>query len=198
MKRHGPWGILATNEVYRDPWIRVERDEVVRPDGEPGSYTVVHLKQGVCVLALDEDGQVCLTEEFHYAIGRVTIEAVSGGIEPGEDAFETARRELEEELGIRAESWREMGEVDPFTASILSPVKMYLAESLSFGPQSLEGTETIRLVKMPLEEAVERVFASQITHSPTAVLILKTWMTVSGKGPHFASKPSNPNDRMSE
>lgn len=181
MKRHGPWAIRDTKEVYRDPWFRVERDDVIRPDGEPGTYTVVHLKPGVCVLALDEDRQVALTKEFHYAVGRTTIEAVSGGIEPGEDPLLTAKRELQEELGITAKNWQEMGLVDPFTASILSPTRMYLAQGLTFGPQNLEGTETIELVKLPIEEAVRQVFASEITHSPTALLILKTWMTVFGK-----------------
>lgn len=179
MKRHGPWQIVDTKEVYRDPWFRVERDDVIRPDGGPGTYTVVHLKPGVCVLALDENQDVCLTEEFHYAVGRVTLEAVSGGIEPDEDPLGTAKRELQEELGITAEEWREMGVVDPFTASILSPARLYLARRLSFGPQSLEGTETIRLVKLPLEDAVRRVLESEITHGPTAVLILKTWLAVS-------------------
>jgi ADP-ribose pyrophosphatase len=179
MKRHGPWQIVKTKEVYRDPWFHVDRDNVVRPDGKPGTYTVVHLKPGVCVLALDEDQQVCLTEEFHYAVGRVTLEAVSGGIEPEEDPLQTAKRELQEELGITAEEWREMGTVDPFTASILSPVKMYLATKLSFGTQSLEGTETICLTMMSLREALRRVLESEITHSPTAVLILKTWLAVS-------------------
>lgn len=180
MKPHGPWQIVETKEVYRDPWFRVERDDVVRPDGNPGTYTVVHLKPGVCVLALDGDQQVCLTKEFHYAVGRTTIEAVSGGMEPGEDPLETARRELREELGISAEDWREQGLVDPFTASILSPVRLYLARKLTFGPQSLEGTETIELVKMPLVEAVQKVMRSEISHGPTAVLILKTWLAVSG------------------
>ncbi len=179
MKRHGPWQIVDTKEVYRDPWFRVERDNVIRPDGNPGTYTVVHLKPGVCVLALDDDNQVCLTEEFHYAVGRVTLEAVSGGIEPDEDPLKSAKRELQEELGITAADWGEMGVVDPFTASILSPARMYLARKLTFGPQSLEGTETIRMVKLPLEEAVRQVLQSEITHSPTAVLILKTWLAVS-------------------
>lgn len=178
MKRHGPWGIRETKEVYRDPWFRVERDDVIRPDGEPGTYTVVHLKPGVCVLALDDDGQVSLTKEFHYAVGRITIEAVSGGIETDEDPLLTAQRELQEELGITAKVWQDMGRVDPFTASILSPTRMYLARHLTFGPQRLEGTETIELVKMPMEEAVRRVFNSEITHGPSALLILKTWMTV--------------------
>jgi ADP-ribose pyrophosphatase len=179
MKRHGPWQIVKSKEVYSDPWFRVDRDKVIRPDGKPGTYTVVHLKPGVCVLALDEDGQVCLTEEFHYAVGRVTLEAVSGGIEPGEDPLETAKRELKEELGITAEDWRELGTVDPFTASILSPVKLYLATQLTFGTQSQEGTETICLTMMPLREAVRQVVESEITHGPTAVLLLKTWLAVS-------------------
>ncbi len=182
LKRHGPWQIVETKEVYRDPWFRVERDDVIRPDGEPGTYTVVHLKPGVCVLALDEYRQVCLTEEFHYAVGRVTVEAVSGGMEPGEDPLETAKRELQEELGITADNWQELGVVDPFTSSILSPAKLYLAQNLAFGPQNLEGTETIRLIKMPLEEAVRQVLGSEISHGPSALAILKTWFALSGNG----------------
>ncbi len=180
MKPHGPWQIIETKQVYRDPWFRVERDDVIRPDGELGTYTVVHLKPGVCVLALDDEGQVCLTKEFHYAVGRTTIEAVSGGIEPDEDPLVTAKRELKEELGISADDWQELGVVDPFTASILSPARLYLARTLTFGRQNLEGTETIELVKMPLEEAVRHVIGNHITHSPTAMLILKTWLFVSG------------------
>ena len=196
MKHHGPWQILETNEVYRDPWFRVERDEVIRPDGKPGTYTVVHLKPGVCVLALDEEQHVCLTQEFHYAVGRTTIEAVSGGIEPGEDPLETARRELEEELGITALDWQEMGEVDPFTASISSPAKLYLAQKLSFGAQSQEGTETIELTRMTLAEAVRRVMAGEITHSPSAVLILKTWLILSETGKGFSTQPSGGHGKM--
>ena len=190
MKAYGPWQILETIEVYRDPWFRVERDDVIQPDGKPGTYTVVHLKPGVCVLAVDVHLHVCLTKEFHYAVGRTTVEAVSGGIEPGEDPLETAKRELEEELGITALDWQDMGEVDPFTASILSPAKMYLAQKLSFGRQSQEGTETIELVKMPLSEAVRQVMDGEITHSPSAVLILKTWLIISGIDNGLGTQPS--------
>ena len=84
-RQHGPWKILESREVYRDPWTRLRRDEVIRPDGEPGSYSVLDLKPGVSVLAIDEQDNAYLTEEFHYGVGRVTIEAVSGGIEAGDD-----------------------------------------------------------------------------------------------------------------
>ena len=35
-KKHGPWQIVDSHEVYRDPWTSLRRDEVIRPDGEPG------------------------------------------------------------------------------------------------------------------------------------------------------------------
>ena len=61
MTPHGPWKIISSQTVYRDPWLSLTRDEVVRPDGLPGSHSVVHIKPGVSVLALDADGFVYLT-----------------------------------------------------------------------------------------------------------------------------------------
>ena len=119
---------------------------------------MIRLKSGVTVLALDETGHVYLTEEFHYAVGRVTLEGVSGGIEPGEDAPATARRELREELGIEAMNWLDMGCVDPFTTSVVSPTQLYVARGLTFVACAPEGTEQIRCVKLPLSEAVAMVF----------------------------------------
>lgn len=173
MKLHGPWKIIDSEEVYRDPWIHVRRDNVVRPDDQKGTHCVVHMKPGVCVVALDEDGFVYLTDEFHYGIGRDSLEGVSGGIETGESALSTAQRELEEELGLKAERWTDFGSVDPFTTIVVSPTQLYLAEELAEGVRQPEGTELIRLVKMPLSEAVSQVMSGHITHGPTCTLILK-------------------------
>ena len=172
-RQHGPWQIVESREVYRDPWIRLRRDEVIRPDGQPGSYCVVDLKPGVSVLAIDADDNAYLTEEFHYGVGRVTIETVSGGIESGGDALATAKRELKEELGIDATQWSDLGSVDPFTANVVSPTKLYLARGLAMGEQQLEGTEQIRRVKMPFQQVVRMVMDGEITHAPSCVLILK-------------------------
>jgi len=173
LRRHGPWQILFSREVYRDPWVEVQRDQVIRPDGADGTHCVVRMKPGVSVLPLDDDGWVYLTEEFHYGIGRVTIETVSGGIEPGEGPLGAARRELREELGITAARWTELGQIDPFTTVVVSPTALFLAQGLSFGPTACEGNERINIDRVPLTEAMHWVMDSRITHGPSCVLILK-------------------------
>jgi 8-oxo-dGTP pyrophosphatase MutT (NUDIX family) len=151
----------------------VQHDEVLRPDGKPGTFTVVHIKPGVCVLPLADDGVVHLTEEFHYAVGQETLECVSGGRDEGESLEEAAQRELREELGIEADVWTDLGRLDPFTACLFSPTQLFLAQKLRFVRKQPEGTELIRPVAMPLGEAVRRVMACEITHAPSMTLILK-------------------------
>ena len=182
-RQHGPWKIVKSAEVYRDPWTRLRRDEVIRPDGKPGSYAVVDLKPGVSVLAIDDEDNAYLTEEFHYGVGRVTIETVSGGIEPGEEALATAKRELREELGISADRWTDFERVDPFTANVVSPTQLYLAQSRTLGEQQLEGTELISRVKLPFSQVVQMAMAGRITHAPSSVLILKVALK---RSQHFA------------
>lgn len=173
VREHGPWWIKTSAVMYEDPWLCVRRDEVVRPDGLDGSYAVVAIKPGVCVVAIDDDGNVHLTEEFHYAVGRVTLEGVSGGIEAGHTATETAHRELSEELGITARHLVHLGVTDPFTSSVHSPTALFIATGIQQGAATPEPTELIRPVVMSLEEAVEAVHSGMITHSPTCIILLR-------------------------
>jgi ADP-ribose pyrophosphatase len=175
MRRHGPWTITQSTKIYQDPWIRLDRDEVIRPDGLTGTYSTVQLKSGVTVIALDDQDFVHLTSEFHYAVGRTTLEGVSGGIEAGETAQWTAQRELLEELGIGAARWTSLGTVDPFTSAVNSPVQLYLAQELTFAEQKLEGTELIEHISLSLPTALEYIIDGRITHAPTCVALLKIW-----------------------
>ena len=171
--QYGPWRITGTKEIYRDPFVNLKVDQVIRPDGLPGQHVVVGIKPGVCVLALDDQGDVHLTKEFHYAIGRESVEAVSGGIEPGEDPDVTAVRELQEELGLKAGRMTYLTTLDPFTSCMVSPTRLYLATDLVEVADNPEGTEQIETVVMSLADAVQRVIGGEITHAPTCVLLLR-------------------------
>ena len=157
-------------------------DNVLRPDGAPGTYSTVRIKPGVCVIPVADDGTCYLTKEFHYAVGRDTIEGISGGIEEGETPEIAAARELEEEVGIVAGRLLPLGVVDPLTAAMLSPTKMFLAIDLKFTQTNPDSTECIERVEIPFEQVLKMVIASEITHAPTCVAVLKASIVVQNLG----------------
>jgi len=173
MKSHGPWKIKDSEEKYKNPWIEVREDQVVRPDDQDGIYGVVTMKPGVSVLAIDENNEVYLTREFSYAIGEESLEVVSGGIDEGENPLEAAKRELKEELGIEAQDWVDLGLMNPFTKVINSPAYLFMARDLTQGEMNPEGTEQIEIVKVAFDEAVQMVQESKITHGQSSLVILK-------------------------
>ena len=98
-----PWTTLARRPVYENPWIAVREDRVIRPDGQPGIYGVVHFKNNaVGVLPVDEEGGVWLVGQYRYPLGRYCWEIPEGGGHGDETPEETARRELVEETGLVA------------------------------------------------------------------------------------------------
>lgn len=172
-KKNGRFVITDSVQKYKNPWIEVIEDQVIKPDGSPGIFGTVTMKDGISVLPMDDEKYVYLIKEFKYALGREDIEAAGGGIEDNEDSLRAAKRELKEEMGIEAEEWVDLGIVNPFTSAIKSSAKIYLAKKLAFGKDNQEDTENIKVVKVKFEEAVKMVMDSVITHGPSCALILK-------------------------
>jgi len=173
MKINGPWKIKKSVVKYKNPWIKVREDKVIRPDGKSGIYGVVEMVPGVSILPLDDKGYVYLVKEFHYAIEQFGIEVVSGAIDKNESALHAAKRELREELGIVAKEWVDLGLFNPFTGVVKSPANLYLVRKIKFYKAKPEGTEKIEMVKVKLADAVKMVMKSEITHGQSCVLILK-------------------------
>ena len=166
-----PWEKVSTRVVYDNPWIRVREDEVVRPDGLPGIYGVVHFKNiAVGVLAL-EDGMLYLVGQYRYPLERYSWEIPEGGCPEGEEPLQTARRELAEETGLRASRWTRMGEAH-LSNSVSDEVAVwFLAEGLEQGEHRPEGTERLQVRRVSLKEAQRMVNAGEITDALSVLAI---------------------------
>ncbi|MFP5260609.1 MAG: NUDIX domain-containing protein [Blastocatellia bacterium] len=172
-RNNGPWVINETTLKYRNDFIEVNEDRVIRPDGEPGTYATVDMKAGLAVLPVGEDRSVYLTRQFRYAIGRESIEVVGGAIDEGEDAEAAARRELREEVGIEAGELTPMGVINIDTSIVDGAVSLFLARRLRFTEPDREGTEVIKPLRVTLDEAVNMVMSGEINQGTSCVLILK-------------------------
>jgi len=93
---------LASREVYRNQWLRLREDRILRSNGKEGIYSVVDKDDCAIILPI-EDGKVWLVEQFRYTIQERALELPQGGWETKiENPEELARGELKEETGLHA------------------------------------------------------------------------------------------------
>jgi 8-oxo-dGTP pyrophosphatase MutT (NUDIX family) len=172
-QRRGPWRVTGSEEIFQDAFLRVVKDRVLQPDGEPGTYTTVDVKHGVAILALDDQEQAVLVRQFRYALGRESLEVVAGGLDEGEEPQAAAARELHEEVGASATAWEPLGVLQLDTSIVRCPVHLFLARGLTFANPEREGTEQITVVRLPFAEALTQVLNGTIAHAPSVAAILK-------------------------
>ena len=93
---------LSTREVYRNQWLRLREDRILRSNGKEGIYSVVDKDDCAIILPI-ENGHVWLVEQFRYTIQERALELPQGGWETENvNPEELARGELKEETGLHA------------------------------------------------------------------------------------------------
>jgi 8-oxo-dGTP pyrophosphatase MutT (NUDIX family) len=104
---------ISSREVYRNPWLSMREDEILRSNGKPGIYGVVDKEDCAIIIPIDPDSnRVWLVEQFRYTIQQRCLELPQGGWEMGGvDPEELARGELKEELGFHADKMIRLGMV---------------------------------------------------------------------------------------
>jgi 8-oxo-dGTP pyrophosphatase MutT (NUDIX family) len=175
-----PWRTISSKRVYENDWISVRDDAVVRPDGLPGIYGVVHFKHvAVGVLAVEGD-EVYLVGQYRYPLDAYSWEIPEGGCAEGEDPLEAASRELEEETGLRAEHWVRLGEAHLSNSVSDEYALWFLATGLTEGEQRPEGSERISVRKVKLARALAMALCGEITDALSLLAIM---------GYHFMRPP---------
>jgi 8-oxo-dGTP pyrophosphatase MutT (NUDIX family) len=170
----GPWIRHARRRVYENDWITVYHDEVTRPDGEPGVYGVVHFAStAVGVVAIDDEDRVALVGQHRYTFDTMSWEIPEGGSPHGEDPLAGAQRELLEETGVTAQTWRELGRYQLSNSVSDESAVVYLATELSHGSAQPDGSEQLELRWVPFDEVIEMVTTGVILDA-LSILPLQT------------------------
>ena len=185
--RSNPWTTLGSRPVYENPWIAVREDSVIRPDGRPGIYGVVHFKNtAVGVLPVDEQGRMWLVGQFRYQLGRYSWEIPEGAGAAGETPEETAHRELREETGLSAGRLEFLSQAHLSNSVSDEVAYLYRATELKAGVSQPEGTERLDVRRVEWAEAWAMFERGLITDAMSVIalgvvaLLMRAAMTAGG------------------
>ena len=177
-----PWKRLRSKVIYKNPWITVREDKVIRPDGKKGIYGVVYLDNGVAVVAMTSKKEIYLVGEWRYAIGKFSWSLPAGYSEKNEKSLKSAKRELEEEVGLKAKNWKYLGTNYENVGVLNQKIKFYLATDLTKVNQKLDGTEKgMKVMKVPIKQAIKLIMEDKIFDGSAIIGIFKAVEYLKGK-----------------
>jgi ADP-ribose pyrophosphatase len=167
-----PWRTRSSHVVYRNPWIRVEEDQVELPDGRTTTYGVVRCGPCVGVLPFRDPETVVLIRQYRYVARGVYWEMPTGGVHPGEALEDAAQRELREETGYTAARLMPLVSYHTSKSVVDETASLFWAEGLASAPSPPDETEFIEVRPMPFAQALHMVETGEIKDSMTVIAVL--------------------------
>jgi len=168
---------LTSRRLYSGRVVRLDLDTVRYPDGSTGELEVIRHPGAAAVVpcasdAAAADPTILLIRQYRYATGGSLLEVPAGTLNPGETPEECARRELQEEAGVRA------GQLDRLTSIWTTPgftdevIHLFRATRLTPGRPAREGDEFIEVVPRPLSAVLQAIRDGEIRDAKSVVALL--------------------------
>ena len=176
MQKKTKWKTHSSEVVHENPYYRIRKSLVTKPDGKSGEYFSLEGARGgggAAVVAVDDNGKILLINIDRFTAQGRSWEVPCGAIEKGDSAVETAKREFEEETGFQAESFQQlyasylqMGGISPVTMTV------FLARNLRRLTENLDSSEGITDTKfVTLKEFEDMVRTGHVIEGQTIAAV---------------------------
>lgn len=158
--------IISTKEIYKSKWLTLRKDNFIKPDGGTASYEIVKRKDLVIVIP-QVNKNLIFVEQYRYALDERSLEFPQGFIEKNETPQGAAKREFEEEVGLKG-NVTFLGEICTSSGFLEQKLYIFKGNNLIKGKQKLELTEKdLNVILLPLKTVKELVKNNKIKNAPT-------------------------------
>jgi ADP-ribose pyrophosphatase len=169
--------ILSSKVVFECRLFKVRHDTIIEPSGQQVEKDVIRHNGSAVILAVDNakskrDPWIVLERQYRHAANQYLWEIPAGKLEPGEDALEGAKRELEEETGYRAKKWKPLVEYYASPGFLGESMKVFLAEGLTTGQTNPDEDEQIEVRLVKLSEVLKMIDKGAILDGKTLTTVL--------------------------
>ena len=172
--------------VFEGRVVGVRVDTASLPGGAIARREVVEHPPSVVVVPIDSNGDMVMVRQFRYPVGETLVEAPAGSVEDGELPEQSAQRELQEEIGYRAESLERLGSFWMSPGYCTELMHAFVARGLSPSALDPDDDENIEVVRRPLSEARALIERGEVRDAKTIAALL---MLASAAQPGSPSLP---------
>jgi ADP-ribose pyrophosphatase len=165
--------IISSKELIRTPILWVTMDRAIDPDGFEIKRAIVQHRGSAVMMAVDERKRILLVRQYRLPARQYLWELPAGRMDEGETPLQAAKRELAEETGYRARTWKKLAEFYPSPGFLAEKMTMYLATELTEGEQTPMEDERIKTRWFSAEEIDRMIERGKIPDGKTMIGFLK-------------------------
>ena len=151
----------------------MHKEKVPLREGDYTHFDIVKHPGGAVILAINNSQKVCMLKQWRHAIGQSIWELPAGCLEPGEPPMNTAKRELEEEAGVVANQWSELGTIVPSPGFSNEVLYLFKATDIHPGHQLLDDAEQLEVHWIDLATVQSMASNGQIIDAKTLAALLR-------------------------
>jgi ADP-ribose pyrophosphatase len=179
--------LISSEVVYQGPLFRVHHDKLIEPGGLDSERDVIRHNGSVVILAIDKskrkkDPWIVIERQYRHAANQFLWELPAGKMDAGEEPLVAAKRELAEETGYSAKSWKPLVEYWASPGFLGETMKVFIAEGLIAGEARPEEDEKIDFRLAKLSDVVKMIKKGAIHDGKTLVSVLLYLQMTGRKG----------------
>ena len=154
-----PQKTLSSKIIFDGRAVKLRVDKIQMPDGRQTTREIVEHGNCIAVVAIDENNNILLVNQYREAVEKELLEIVAGGIESGEDVETAVKREMQEETGYQPQKLASLGGYYLAPGYSTEFLYLYLATDLIPSRLVAEDTEGINVVRIPVSK-IRKMLAS--------------------------------------
>lgn len=166
---------LSETKSFDGKFIKASTYDVELANGQKAIREVMHHPGGVVVVAQKDEETILMVKQYRYPIKQVSLELPAGRLEPGEDPDLAIKRELEEETGYVAKTWKSLGYI--YTTPGICDEKLYLyyATDLEFKKQNPDDGEIIEFYEYKISDVFNLIKTGEINDAKTICALTRAF-----------------------